>query len=234
MRKLTIQSLIDSIPEAWRSPEITNGVNWQSIVNKLNSERYYPAFSDIFNALKLNPENVKVVILGQDPYHNGTAHGYSFSCESSFCPASLKNIFRELGREYDLPEKVMPRTNNLKAWSDEGVLLLNTLLTVEPGKPKSHAKIGWEQFTSNILRYLCNHHKDVIYLAWGKDAQDIVYDNKHEHEDMWKIPHKNIIPSGHPSPMNTTKPFYGCNCFVECNDRLVQNKILPIRWRIIY
>ena len=232
---ITEKALIESIPFKWRLPEIVGDVDWTGIVERLNScKKYYPRFHDIFNALKLNPENVKVVILGQDPYHDGSAHGYAFSCESSKTPASLRNIFKEIIREYDMPEDFMPQSNNLMKWVDEGVLLLNTILTVEPKKPKSHAKIGWEVFTTNIVRYISQNYKDVIFLAWGKDAQDLVYDNKEEHKNVWKIPFKNIISAGHPSPLNTTKPFYGCDCFTDCNDRLVSRKVLPIRWKVLW
>ena len=193
------------------------------IDEELNKSKFYPKIDQIFNAINnIELSKLKAVIIGQDPYHNGSAHGYSFSVlPSRQIPASLQNIFKELKTEYNI--STLPSSGCLLPWTDEGVLLLNTILTVEPSKPKSHANIGWQDFTNAIIQYIDNNYK-VVFLAWGNNAQktcNIVHNNP-------------VIKSGHPSPLNTSKPFVGCNCFKECNNELIKMGILPIRWNVLW
>ena len=195
---------------------------WENIINVLNSdEKYLPNKSLIFSALnKCPPQNVKVVIIGQDPYiHSNEPHGFSFSVKPGVkIPPSLRNIFEELENEYNMT--TIPRSGCLVAWAAEGVLLLNSVLTVHEGKSDSHKGIGWENFTSAVIRYIDNHNR-VVFMAWGKKAQTICSSNVKNNE---------ILVAGHPSPMNSTNPFKGCGCFREANAILKKNKILPVRW----
>ena len=200
---------------------------WQNILKRLNgSKNWLPKKKDIFNALNMcPPQSVKVVILGQDPYiRNDQAHGFSFSVQpGTRPPPSLENIFKELSSEYSLGAK-RPTNGCLIKWAQDGVLLLNSVLTVDEGKSDSHAKIGWENFTSAVIRYIDNHNK-CVFLSWGNKAKAIT--------DQQVVNNKVLI-AGHPSPMNTARPFYGCGCFKECNDILKSMDILPVRWLSIY
>lgn len=199
---------------------------WQQIIAKLNStNNYLPKKKDIFNALNAcPPSKVKVVIIGQDPYiHENEAHGFSFSVpDGTRIPPSLNNVFKELGSEYS--KNIVPTSGCLTRWAEDGVLLLNSILTVEEGKSNSHKNIGWENFTSAIIRWIDNHCK-VVFLSWGKGAQQIT--------DQQVVNNKVLI-AGHPSPLNTFKPFVGCGCFRECNDLLKSMNLLPVRWLSIF
>lgn len=198
---------------------------WQNIIITLNTSNYLPKKKDLFNALnKCSPSKVKVVILGQDPYiHENEAHGYSFSVKPGTpIPPSLRNIFNELSHEYNM--NTFPTNGCLTNWENDGVLLLNSVLTVEEGQSKSHKNIGWENFTSAIIRYIDNHNK-CVFMAWGKEAQTICSN---------EVSNNKILIAGHPSPLNTFRPFVGCNCFKECNEILKNNKLLPVRWLSIY
>ena len=182
----------------------------------------FPPGKKIFNALNLTSfENVKVVILGQDPYHGyNQAHGLSFSVEKGIKPPpSLKNIFKEL--ESDLGIK-QPDHGNLERWCDEGVLLLNSILTVEKSKPASHANVGWERFTDEILSALNDLKKNVVFILWGKKAQ----------EKGHFINTKNhlIIKSTHPSPYSANNGFFGSKPFSKTNIYLKKNNIQEINW----
>tara|TARA_B100001057_G_scaffold385317_1_gene392021 strand:- start:312 stop:992 length:681 start_codon:yes stop_codon:yes gene_type:complete len=182
----------------------------------------FPPGKKIFNALNLTSfENVKVVILGQDPYHGyNQAHGLSFSVEKGIKPPpSLKNIFKEL--ESDLGIK-QPDHGNLAKWCDEGVLLLNSILTVEKSKPASHANVGWERFTDEILSTLNSLKKNVVFILWGKKAQEkgrfINTDNHF------------VIKSTHPSPYSANNGFFGSKPFSKTNTYLKKNNIQEINW----
>ncbi len=182
----------------------------------------FPPGKKIFNALNLTSfENVKVVILGQDPYHGyNQAHGLSFSVEKGIKPPpSLKNIFKEL--ESDLGIK-QPDHGNLERWCDEGVLLLNSILTVEKSKPASHANVGWERFTDEILSALNDLKKNVVFILWGKKAQ----------EKGHFINTKNhfVIKSTHPSPYSANNGFFGSKPFSKTNNYLKKNNIQEINW----
>lgn len=200
---------------------------WQQLIKNLNdSPRWIPEKKDIFNALnRCPPEKVKVVLIGQDPYiHANEAHGYSFSVKpGTRMPPSLRNVLGELADEYDLED--LPESGCLVKWEDEGVLLLNSVLTVNIGVSGSHKGFGWENFTSRVIRYIDTHNKCCVFLAFGRDAQKIVSD---------VVTNNKIITAGHPSPRNTVVPFRGCNCFRETNEWLMKNNVLPVRWLTLW
>lgn len=181
----------------------------------------YPKYEDIFNALRYTDyDEVKVVILGQDPYHgDGEAHGLSFSVlEGVKRPPSLNNIFKELYSDLGVKREI----NNLTFWAEQGVLLLNSIMSVEKDKPLSHKNKGWEIFTDNIIRYLNEREKPIVFILWGSYAR-----SKKE-----LITNKNhyIIESAHPSPLSASRGFFGSKPFSKVNDFLVKNGDQPIIW----
>jgi uracil-DNA glycosylase len=201
----------------------------QSLSEFLKSEKsknkiIYPPGNKIFNAFNLTKfEDVKVVILGQDPYHgHNQAHGLSFSVEKGIRPPpSLKNIFKEL--ESDLGIK-QPDHGNLARWCSEGVLLLNSILTVEKSRPTSHANMGWEQFTDEILSILNNLKRNLVFILWGKKAQEkghFLDTNQHL-----------ILKSTHPSPYSANNGFLGSRPFSKTNHYLRKNNIKEIDWNL--
>ncbi len=191
---------------------------------KLVGKIIYPKENDIFNAFSLTPFNkIKVVILGQDPYHQpNQAHGLSFSVlQPTPPPPSLKNICKELNTDLGC---TIPTHGNLTNWALQGVFLLNTSLTVEAGKPMSHSKIGWEIFTNNAIHLISEHHKNIVFILWGKFAQTkatLIDSAKHL-----------IIQSAHPSPLSAYNGFCGSKPFSTANNYLIQNNILPINWQL--
>lgn len=196
---------------------------WNNIIDVLNNSKvkYLPEKQFIFSALnKCPPEKVKVVIVGQDPYiHANEPHGFSFSVRPGVkIPPSLRNIFEELSSEYSIETEL--KSGCLIKWAEEGVLMLNAVLTVEEGKSDSHKGIGWENFTSTVIKYLDTHNV-VVFMAWGAKAQKVCSDN---------VKNNTVLTAGHPSPLNRSKPFRGCGCFREANEILKKNKILPVRW----
>lgn len=227
---LTKEELISYIPKQWLDVLTGTGIFeskcWDTIISTLNAEdTFYPKKENIFNAFKLcSPENTKVVLLGQDPYHGeGQAHGCSFSVSDKVrIPPSLKNIFKELSQEYQIPN-YSPKTGNLSKWGEDGVLLLNSILTVRPHSPMSHKNIGWEVFTEKVMSYL-SEKPNVVFLLLGNKARESV-------QHIPKIDFKtNMIAAGHPSPMNSTGSFLGSNCFRKVNDLLMSKGVKPIRW----
>ncbi len=184
----------------------------------------YPDMYHIFEALKLTPlQNVKVVILGQDPYHGpGQAHGLCFSVQDGTAfPPSLQNIFKELEQEFGFP---FPQSGDLSAWGKEGVLLLNTTLTVRACSPMSHAGKGWEEITDAIIRAVASKKEPVVYLLWGAHARSkkALIDN----------PSHLILESVHPSPLSAYRGFFGCGHFAKANEFLAQNGVSPVRWNL--
>ena len=182
----------------------------------------YPLGSKIFNAFNLTPfSKVKVVILGQDPYHGpNQANGLSFSVNKSFpIPPSLKNIFKELFDDLGIQP---PISGCLERWSKQGVLLLNTYLTVERGKPGSHRNIGWERFTDYVLSKLSENKKNIVYLLWGKHAQ--------EKAKIINSANNKIIMSAHPSPYSANYGFFGSRPFSKANNFLMNTKQTKINW----
>ena len=186
----------------------------------------YPDRGNVFNALKLTPYNkVKVVLLGQDPYHGpGQAHGLSFSVpRGTALPPSLKNIYKELVSDVHVP---MPQHGCLEKWAQEGVLLLNTLLTVRKGKPLSHQKQGWELFTDAIIKALAERVEPVIFLLWGRNAQE-----KCRHIEASFSEY--ILTAPHPSPFSAHSGFLGCRHFSKVNTLLMRMGHAPIDWSIV-
>lgn len=189
----------------------------------LKKGRIFPKGEQIFRALDACPLNeVKVVILGQDPYPTrGNAHGLCFSVEENIrpFPKSLLNIFKEI--ESDLGIK-SPENGSLVRWAEQGVLLLNAVLTVEEGLPESHARRGWEQFTDAVIAAVSAHNQHVVYLLWGSKAQ----------EKAAKVDEQNnlILKTVHPSPLSAYRGFFGCKHFSQTNNYLVSKGKSPINW----
>ena len=195
----------------------------QAFVQKRRAEvRVFPEEKNVFNALELTPfESVKVVILGQDPYHGfGQAHGLSFSVQKGIpLPPSLKNIYKELQEDIggDLPTE-----GDLSHWAKQGVLLLNTVLTVEEGNANSHKGKGWERLTNRLIKSLNELKHPVIFILWGKPAQD--------KEKLITNPNHVILKAPHPSPLSAYRGFFGSKPFSRINDILIQQGQIPIRW----
>lgn len=189
-----------------------------------SNKKIYPDYEEIFHSLNLTPfEKVKVVILGQDPYHGpNQAHGLSFSVRKGVkIPPSLVNIYKELADDMQLS---IPAHGNLEAWAHKGVLLLNNVLTVEDGKAGSHHKKGWETFTDKIVEVLNSKKENLVFILWGAPAQkkaSIVDSKKHC-----------ILKSVHPSPLSVYRGFYGSKPFSEANQYLESKGLLPINWTI--
>ncbi len=202
---------------------------FEKIVTFLKDEKkagkvIYPPGKLIFNAFECTSfDKVKVVIIGQDPYHNpGQAHGLCFSVPDKIAPPpSLINIFKELRDDLDIP---VPNTGNLEKWAKQGVLLLNASLTVEAGKPMSHSEIGWHIFTDETIRHVSKDKDHVVFLLWGKFAQ-----NKESLIDSTK--HK-ILKAAHPSPLSAWNGFMGCRHFSKANYWLKEMGEQPIDWTL--
>ena len=188
------------------------------------SKTIYPPYDDIYNAFKYTPLNdVKVVILGQDPYHEpGQAHGLAFSTpQGRPIPRSLKNIFKEINSEYDYP---IPESGCLTNWAKQGVFLLNTVLTVEKGNANSHSKCGWQTFTDNVIKILNTQDKPIVFLLWGKQAE--------KKKELLTNPNHLVLITSHPSPFSARRGFFGCNHFRLANEFLKKNNVEEINWKI--
>lgn len=210
------------LSSVWNSPGFKK---FMSIIDKKYSETTcFPEYNDIFNALKLTPySKVKVVILGQDPYHGtGEAHGLSFSVKDGIKkPPSLKNIFKELHDDLGYPE---PKSGNLEKWAKEGVLLLNSVLTVEKDKAASHKDLGWEILTDHIIKLLNMKETPIVFILWGNFAKKKkVYLTNKKHL---------IIESPHPSPFSAYTGFFGSKPFSKTNNFLIKNNIEPIDFNL--
>ena len=196
----------------------------QAFVQKRRAEvRVFPEEKNVFTALELTPfESVKVVILGQDPYHGfGQAHGLSFSVQKGTpLPPSLKNIYKEL--QEDIGGE-LPTEGDLSHWAKQGVLLLNTVLTVEEGNANSHKAKGWERLTNRLIDSLNELKHPVIFILWGKPAQD--------KEKLITNPNHVILKAPHPSPLSAYRGFFGSKPFSKVNDILIQQGQTPIRWK---
>jgi uracil-DNA glycosylase len=182
----------------------------------------YPKGSLIFNAFDQTPfDKVSVVILGQDPYHNpGQAMGLSFSVPDGVKPPpSLVNIYKELNKDIGMP---IPTTGNLTKWAQQGVLLLNAALTVRANEPASHSKIGWMEFTDEVIKIISNQKKEVVFILWGNFAQQkqiLIDATKHK-----------ILKAAHPSPLSAYNGFFGCKHFSSANQYLTEKNKNPIDW----
>ena len=198
------------------------------IVNFLKTEKaagkiIFPTGANLFNAFDKTPfKNVKVVILGQDPYHGyGQAHGLSFSVQSGTkLPPSLQNIFKEIKSDIGIENS----SGDLTPWAEQGVLLLNAALTVRDGEPLSHAKIGWAQFTDAVIKIISEKKENVIFLLWGKFAQDKqILINTDSHY---------VLKAAHPSPLSAHNGFFGCKHFAKTNEILIKHGQNPIDWKL--
>ena len=191
---------------------------------RANGKIIYPPQKDIFNAFRFTEfSNVKVVILGQDPYHGpNQAHGLSFSVLPGVkAPPSLVNMYKEL--ETDIPGFQIPNHGYLASWAEQGVLLLNTVLTVEAGNAHSHAHLGWETFTDKVIAAINEHRNGVVFLLWGSHAQkkgNIIAPKRHH-----------ILKTVHPSPLSVHRGFFGCRHFSQANRLLEQQGLTPINWQ---
>ena len=186
------------------------------------NQRIYPPMNDIFNALRYTSfADTKVVIIGQDPYHGaGQAHGLCFSVGPGVTPPpSLKNMFKELHSDLGLPE---PPTGELTHWARQGVLLLNTVLTVREGQPTSHQGKGWEQFTDRVIAELNKKETPVVFLLWGAHAQ--------RKAQIITNPLHYKLATVHPSPLSASRGFFGCRHFSKTNALLEQHGLTPIEW----
>ncbi len=185
----------------------------------------YPPADDIFNAFHFTPlSKVKVLLLGQDPYHNvNQAHGLSFSVlpEQKEIPPSLQNIYQELRDDLGC---YIPNNGYLKKWADQGVLLLNTVLTVRAHQANSHQNKGWEQFTDAVIEAVNAQERPIVYFLWGKPAQSKM--------PMLTNPKHLILKAPHPSPLSAYRGFFGCRHFSAANDFLKQNGVEPVDWQI--
>lgn len=215
--------------------------HWQQIIAQEQQQDYYcqlqsditkrrargiqvfPEEADVLRAFEFSDlDEVKVVILGQDPYHGeGQAHGLAFSVQAGIkTPPSLVNIYKELVT--DITGFVPPTHGNLTAWAEQGVLLLNTVLTVEKGQAHSHAKLGWETFTDSIIEQVNQHNKGCVFILWGAHAQ-----KKGRNIDT----SKHLVLNGpHPSPLSAYRGFFGCQHFSKANEWLVKHNKKSIHW----
>lgn len=187
------------------------------------NNKVYPPVEEVFNAFELcKYDELKVVILGQDPYHGfNQAHGLAFSSLDNKTPKSLHNIKKELADDLNI---TISDNNDLSSWSRQGVLLLNTILTVEESKPLSHKDFGWEEFTLNIFKEICSLDKPLVFILWGKNARDYKrYITNKEHL---------VIESAHPSPLSAYRGFFGSKPFSKTNQYLMKHGIKTIDFKI--
>jgi uracil-DNA glycosylase len=219
------------IEESWKEvlKDEFEKIYFQHIVTFLKAEKasgkiIYPRGSLIFNSFKQTPfSKIKVVIIGQDPYHNaGQAHGLSFSVPDGIPkPPSLLNIFKELKNDLGIE---ISEKGNLEKWASQGVLLLNASLTVRQNEPGSHAQIGWLQFTDEVIKKISSQKEGIIFLLWGKFAQEkqsLIDETKHF-----------VLKAAHPSPFSASNGFFGCKHFSKTNEILMKQQKNPIDWKI--
>ena len=201
----------DALIQREKEKEYLNDLDW-ALAREYKTKKIYPPKGQIFEALKKTPkENVKVVILGQDPYHGeGQAHGMAFSVNHGVkIPPSLRNMYKELENEYQVP---FSRDGNLEDWAKDGVLLLNPILTVEEGKPLSHEKLGWQRFTDEIIDELEKQDQPIVYLLWGSRAR--------QKKERIHNPNHLVLESPHPSPLSANRGFFGNGHFRKANEFL--------------
>lgn len=219
------------IEEGWKKVlknEFTKPYFQQAVtfikVEKSQGKVIYPPGPLIFNAFDKTPfDKVKVVLLGQDPYHgHGQAHGLSFSVQNGVPPPpSLVNIFKELHTDIGMR---IPTSGNLTPWAEQGVLLLNATLTVRANEANSHAKIGWTEFTNAMISKISDEKEGIVFLLWGKFAQDkqVFIDETRHH----------VLKAAHPSPLSAHNGFFGCKHFSKTNELLMKHGLDPIDWNV--
>ena len=210
------------LKDEWEKPYYLNLREF--LKHEYSTKTIFPKATDIFNALKYTAfKDVKCVIIGQDPYHGeGQAHGLCFSVKKDIVPPpSLKNIFKEYESDLGYPT---PKTGELSAWAKNGVLMLNTLLTVEKGKPLSHKAKGWEKVTDRIISELNKKNSPVVFILWGRPAakKAEIIDNP-LHLKLFSV---------HPSPLSSHGGFFGCKHFSKANEYLIANGLSPINWKL--
>ena len=197
---------------------------YQFVNEEYRTRKIFPPGNDIFNAFHLTPLNrVKAVILGQDPYHNdGQAHGLCFSVNKGVeIPPSLVNIYKELHDDIGF---MIPDHGCLTEWAQQGVLLLNTVLTVRAHQANSHRNIGWEQFTDAAIKVLNEQDRPIVFMLWGRPAR--------EKKKLLTNPQHLILEAAHPSPLSAYNGFFGCRHFSKCNQFLVSKGVEPENWQI--
>ncbi|MBR3403445.1 MAG: uracil-DNA glycosylase [Parasporobacterium sp.] len=197
---------------------------YQFVNEEYRTRKIFPPGNDIFNAFHLTPLNqVKAVILGQDPYHNdGQAHGLCFSVNKGVeIPPSLVNIYKELHDDIGF---MIPDHGCLTEWAQQGVLLLNTVLTVRAHQANSHRNIGWEQFTDAAIKVLNEQDRPIVFMLWGRPAR--------EKKKLLTNPQHLILEAAHPSPLSAYNGFFGCRHFSKCNQFLVSKGVEPVNWQI--
>lgn len=213
---------LESLQEEFRKPYYKS--LYETVQREYRSKIVFPPADDIFNALHYTPlSQVKVVIIGQDPYHEpGQAHGLSFSVQPGVkIPPSLQNIYKELSDDLGL---TIPDNGCLTKWAKQGVLLLNTVLTVEAHRANSHAGIGWEKFTDAVIRSVEAQDRPVVFLLWGSHAGKkaaMIHNPKHL-----------VLKAPHPSPLSAYRGFFGCKHFSKCNAFLEEQGLAPVDWQI--
>ena len=198
---------------------------YKKVMEEYHTHLIFPPADDIFNAFHLTPlKNVKVVIIGQDPYHNeGQAHGLCFSVKPDVeIPPSLENIYKELHDDIGCP---IPKHGYLTKWAEQGVLMLNTVLTVRAHQANSHRGIGWEEFTDAAIRAVNKIDRPIVYILWGRPAQ--------MKKSMLTNPKHLILEAPHPSPLSAYRGFFGSKPFSKTNEFLIANGVEPIDWEII-
>ena len=194
----------------------------QFLSKEYEQKTIYPPKEEIFSAFQYTPKkDIKVVILGQDPYHGpNQAHGLAFSVNpENKIPPSLRNMYKEVELEYHIQ---LNRSGDLRDWAKQGVFLLNPILTVEEHKPLSHQKIGWQTFTNQALIELNKENRPIVFLLWGNKAKEV--------QKFLNNPNHLILTSVHPSPLSASRGFFGCNHFQLANDFLEKNGQKPIDW----
>lgn len=217
------QSWKEQLQEEFKKPYFKQ-IGYVLRAEKAQGKTIYPPGPLIFNAFNTTPfDNVKVVILGQDPYHGpGQAHGLSFSVPDGIAPPpSLINIFKEIHEDLELP---IPRTGNLEHWAKQGVLLLNASLTVVAHSANSHSKIGWHHFTDDVIRIISERKEHVVFMLWGafaKSKQELIDRRKHL-----------VLTSAHPSPLSAHNGFFGNRHFSKANHWLKEKHLSPIDWSL--
>lgn len=197
----------------------------QKLITEYKTQRIFPGMYDIFNAMKLTSyDDVKCVIIGQDPYHGeGQAHGLSFSVRRGIAPPpSLVNIFKEIKEDVGIDNT--GKHGELTKWAESGVLLLNSVLTVRANQPRSHRGMGWEQFTTDVIKVLNEREKPMVFMLWGADAKS--------KQAFITNPAHLVLKSAHPSPLSAYNGFFGCKHFSQANEFLTTHGMSAIDWSI--
>lgn len=224
----------------WHASSMSGKSGDQRMRQKLRElgDEFLPAWSDVYRALEITAfDQVRVVILGQDPYPTpGQAHGLAFSVPNDHkaCPPTLKNIFRELCS--DCPEataSILSGRTDLTPWAKQGVLLLNAILTVKPGEPGSHAGLGWETLTRGVLRAIGEHREEVVFVLWGRQAERVFTECVEDDFGTWRKKRGHtVLRSAHPSPRSADRGFFGSRCFSRINESITTNGGAAIDWRL--